>query len=68
MSESHCIEENDKQEFQKNQSSENVVIGTDDTYNNSRKLGKRRDRVELVLERAHACLRKIRHLKTSLLS
>ncbi|CAL0301384.1 unnamed protein product [Lupinus luteus] len=29
---------------------------------------KRKDRVDLVLERAQACLRKIRHFKTSLLS
>ncbi|XP_052116068.1 uncharacterized protein LOC107475233 isoform X2 [Arachis duranensis] len=32
--------------------------------NNKRKL----DRVDLVLERAQACLKKLRHLKTSLLS
>ncbi|XP_027337518.1 uncharacterized protein LOC113851248 [Abrus precatorius] len=34
----------------------------------SSRKSKRRDRVDLVLERAQTCLKKIRHLKTSLLS
>ena len=34
----------------------------------SSRKNKRKDRVDLVLERAQACLKKIRHLKTSLLS
>ncbi|XP_030509446.2 uncharacterized protein LOC115724119 [Cannabis sativa] len=32
------------------------------------KISKKRDRVEVVLERAHACLRKIKNFKASLLS
>ncbi|XP_062107708.1 uncharacterized protein LOC133818689 [Humulus lupulus] len=31
------------------------------------RISKKGDRVEVVLERAHACLRKIKHLKASLL-
>ncbi|KAG4974981.1 hypothetical protein AAZX31_11G211100 [Glycine max] len=34
----------------------------------SRKNNKRKDRVDLVLERAQVCLKKIKHLKTFLLS
>lgn len=36
-------------------------------YSSSRKM-KRKDRVDLVLERAQKCLKKIQHLKASLLS
>ncbi|EXB86767.1 hypothetical protein L484_007791 [Morus notabilis] len=60
VSENHCIDnDSDKQELnQINQSPEDIVV---------KETKKRRDRVELVLERARACLRKIRHLKSSLL-
>lgn len=48
--------------------SENESLKTDSVEHFSGRKSKRRDRVDVVLERAEACLKKIRQFKTSLLS